>query len=295
MLRIGLYLLTNFLILMMAGIALNVAGAMGFLGEPGAGPYMPTLVIAAVFGFGGSFISLAMSKMIAKWSTGAKIIERPSNETEAWLVQTVARQAQAAGIGMPDVAIYGAPEMNAFATGMRKNSALVAVSEGLLRGMQKDEVEAVLAHEISHVANGDMVTLSLIQGVMNTFVIFFSRILAGVIEAAISRGERRRSGGFVYFMVVMALQFVFGLLASIVVMWFSRWREYRADLGAAKLESPEKMVSALEALKRSHPPELPKSMAAFGILPSGGISGLFRSHPPLEARIARLKMQARFS
>ena len=255
---------------------------------------MPLLIIAAVFGFGGSFISLALSKTMAKWSTGAKPITRPSNPTEEWLVSTVARQAKAAGIGMPEVAIYGASDMNAFATGMRKDASLVAVSQGLLQGMSQDEVEAVLAHEISHVANGDMVTLSLIQGVLNTFVIFLSRVIGGIVDSALSRGSDRRRVGIGYYLVVFVLEVLFGFLASIVVMAFSRWREYRADLGAARLAGPEKMIAALQALKRSHPPELPANMKAFGILGAGGIAGLLRSHPPLDARIARLKMQARF-
>lgn len=289
MLRIGLYLLTNFLVLLVAGFALSVAGSMGLLGDGGASAYLPSLLIAAVFGFGGSFVSLAISKWMAKRSTGARVINEPQNDTERWLVDTVARQAQAAGIDMPEVAIYGAPDMNAFATGMRKNAALVAVSEGLLRGMDKDAVEAVLAHEISHVANGDMVTLSLIQGVVNTFVIFFARVLAGIISSALSRRGRG-----VYSLVYIVLQMAFGFLASLVVMAFSRWREFRADHGASGLESPEKMISALEALKGSHAPALPSGMQSFGILGAGGIGVLLRSHPPLDARIARLKMQARF-
>jgi heat shock protein HtpX len=242
------------------------------------------LILAFVFGMGGSFISLAMSKWIAKRSTGAQVIERPRNEAEQWLVETVKRQARQAGIGMPEVAIYNAPEINAFATGMNRNNALVAVSTGLLNGMTRDEAEAVLGHEVSHVANGDMVTLSLIQGVLNTFVIFLSRVIGGVIDSAL-RGNREGGGvGFAYFGIVIVLEILFGILASIVVMWFSRRREFRADDGGARLAGREKMIAALERLRRStEPTHLPEQMTAFGINGRGSkLAQLFSSHPPLE-------------
>lgn len=250
------------------------------------------LVMAALFGMGGSFISLAMSKWIAKKSTGAHVIEQPSNPTEKWLYDTVRRMAEQAEIGMPEVAIYNSPDMNAFATGMKKNNALVAVSTGLLQNMSKDEVEAVLAHEISHVACGDMVTLSLIQGVLNTFVIFLSRLAANLINNFISSDEEGEGLGFFgYMAVTIVLELFFGLFASIIVMWFSRKREYTADKGAAYLTSKEKMVGALRRLQSHHEPShLPDQVAAFGIRPKeGGLASLFRSHPPLEERIAALQ------
>jgi heat shock protein HtpX len=240
------------------------------------------LVFAAVFGFGGSFISLAISKWMAKRSTGAVVIEQPRNATEQWLMTTVARQAKAAGIGMPEVAVYDSPEMNAFATGMNRTNALVAV-----RNMREDEVEAVLAHEVSHIANGDMVTLTLIQGVVNTFVIFLARLVAGMLN---NNGNNNQGGGLAYFATVIVLEMVFGVLASIIVMWFSRQREYRADAGAAKLEGgPNKMIAALERLKHNHESRLEGSMMAFGIAGGAAKSELFLSHPPLEKRIAALR------
>jgi heat shock protein HtpX len=248
--------------------------------------------LAAVFGFGGSFISLAMSKWMAKRSTGAVVIEQPRNATEQWLMSTVARQAQQAGIGMPEVAIYDSPEMNAFATGMNRNNALVAVSTGLLRNMREDEVEAVLAHEVSHVANGDMVTLTLIQGVVNTFVIFMARLIAGAISnAGRSSDEESSSGGFAYMATVFVLEMIFGVLASVIVMWFSRQREYRADEGAAKLVGANKMVAALERLRNNHESQLEGSMMAFGIANKPAASELFMSHPPLEKRIEALRQR----
>ncbi len=252
------------------------------------------LVMSAVFGIGGSFISLALSKWMAKRSVGAQVIETPANASERWLVETVQRMAQQAEIGMPEVAIYDSPAMNAFATGMNKNSALVAVSTGLLRGMNRDEVEAVLGHEITHVACGDMVTLSLIQGVLNTFVIFLSRIAANIISGALSDDDGEGGLGYLgYMAVTMVLQLVFGLLASLVVMWFSRRREFEADRGAAHLTDSRKMIAALRRLQTSQEPSrLPEEMAAFGIRPrSGGLSRLLMSHPPLEERIAALERQ----
>jgi heat shock protein HtpX len=251
------------------------------------------LVMAAVFGMGGSFISLAMSKWIAKKSTGAQVIVNPTNPTEQWLYTTVRRMAEQAEIGMPEVAIYDSPDMNAFATGMKKHDALVAVSTGLLQNMSKDEVEAVLAHEISHVACGDMVTLALIQGVLNTFVILLSRLAANVLNNFLSSDEEEGGGlGFFgYMAVTIVLEIVLGLFASIIVMWFSRKREYTADKGAAYLTSKDKMIGALRRLQaHQEPSHLPDQVAAFGIRPkAGGMALLFRSHPPLEDRIAALQ------
>lgn len=285
--RVLLFLATNLAVILVLSLVLNIV--FSFLGVDRSG-IGGLLVFAAVFGFGGSFISLAMSKWMAKRSTGAVVIEQPRNATEQWLMSTVARQAKAAGIGMPEVAIYDSPEMNAFATGMNRNNALVAVSTGLLRNMREDEVEAVLAHEVSHVANGDMVTLTLIQGVVNTFVIFLARLVAGMLNN--NGNNNNQGGGFAYYATVMVLEMVFGVLASIIVMWFSRQREYRADAGAAKLEgSPTKMIAALERLKHNHESRLEGSMMAFGIAGGATKSELFLSHPPLEKRIAALRAQ----
>ncbi|HSG53549.1 MAG TPA: protease HtpX [Rheinheimera sp.] len=284
--RVLLFLATNLAVILVLSIVLNIV--FSFLGIDRSS-ISGLLVFAAIFGFGGSFISLAMSKWMAKRSTGAVVIEQPRNATEQWLMATVARQAKAAGIGMPEVAIYDSPEMNAFATGMNRNDALVAVSSGLLRNMREDEVEAVLAHEVSHIANGDMVTLTLIQGVVNTFVIFLARLIAGMLN---NNNNNNQGGGLAYFATVMILEIVFGVLASIIVMWFSRQREYRADAGAAKLEGgPSKMIAALERLKHNHESRLEGSMMAFGIAGGAAKSELFLSHPPLEKRIAALRGQ----
>ncbi|MEH8017750.1 protease HtpX [Rheinheimera muenzenbergensis] len=284
--RVFLFLATNLAVILVLSIVLNIV--FSFLGVDRSS-IGGLLVFAAVFGFGGSFISLAMSKWMAKRSTGAVVIEQPRNATEQWLMATVARQAKAAGIGMPEVAVYDSPEMNAFATGMNRNDALVAVSTGLLRNMREDEVEAVLAHEVSHIANGDMVTLTLIQGVVNTFVIFLARLVAGMLN---NNGNNNQGGGLAYFATVIVLEMVFGVLASIIVMWFSRQREYRADAGAAKLEGgPGKMIAALERLKYNHESRLEGSMMAFGIAGGAKKSELFLSHPPLEKRIAALRGQ----
>ena len=285
--RVLLFLATNLAVILVLSIVLNVVFSFLGIDRSGIGGL---LVFAAVFGFGGSFISLAMSKWMAKRSTGAVVIEQPRNATEQWLMNTVARQAKAAGIGMPEVAIYDSPEMNAFATGMNRNDALVAVSTGLLRNMREDEVEAVLAHEVSHIANGDMVTLTLIQGVVNTFVIFLARLVAGMLNN--NGNNNNQGGGLAYFATVMILEMVFGVLASIIVMWFSRQREYRADAGAARLEGgPNKMIAALERLKHNHESRLEGSMMAFGIAGGAKKSELFLSHPPLEKRIAALRSQ----
>ena len=283
--RITLFLATNLAVLVLLGIIMNVVLPMfGIrLGNNGA-----LLVMATVFGFGGSFISLLMSKWTAKRATGAHVIQQPSNEMEQWLFSTVQRQAQAAGIGMPEVAIYDAPEINAFATGANRNNALVAVSTGLLRAMDRDEAEAVLAHEVSHVANGDMVTMALLQGVLNTFVIVLARVVGRVVDGAISGNRDSDAPGFGYYIIVFVLEMVFGLFASMIAMWFSRHREYRADAGGASLAGRHKMIAALERLAQTHGAStLPKQVAAFGI--SGGMSGLLRSHPPLEDRIAALR------
>jgi heat shock protein HtpX len=287
MMRTVLFLATNFAILILLSAVMKIAESV--FGVRLGGNTTGLLIMCGVFGMGGAFISLAISKWMAKMSTGAKVIDQPSNEVERWLVDTVKRQAQAAGIGMPEVAIYDSPDINAFATGMSRNNALVAVSTGLLSNMERREAEAVLGHEVSHVANGDMVTLTLIQGVLNTFVMFFARIIGGLIDSAL-RGNRDDGGGrgFVYYIVVMVLEIVFGLLASLIVAWFSRRREFRADAGGAQLESRDAMAAALERLRRAHePPQLPASIAAFGI--SGGIGKLWSSHPPLEERIAALR------
>ena len=278
--RVFLFLATNFAILIVLGIVLSlVLPALGIDSQSNSG----LLVISAVFGMGGSFISLAMSKWIAKRSVGAVVIEQPQGQEEVWLVDTVKRQAEQAGIGMPEVAIYNSPEINAFATGMNKNSALVAVSTGLLQSMSRDEAEAVLGHEVSHVANGDMVTLALIQGVLNTFVFFFARIAA----SALSRGSDNR---FAYFLTVMFFQFVFGILASTIVMWFSRQREFRADEGGASLAGKQKMIAALQRLQgNQQESQLDGQLVAFGISGKRAMAALFMSHPPLEKRIAALQ------
>jgi heat shock protein HtpX len=286
--RVFLFIVTNLAVLLVLGIVAHLLG----VDRAAPGQYGALLAMAAIFGMGGAFISLAISKWSAKRMMGVKVISQPSGDAEQWLVNTVARHAQAAGIGMPEVGIFESPQPNAFATGARKNSALVAVSTGLLRSMNKEQVDAVLGHEISHVANGDMVTLTLIQGVLNTFVIFLSRILGGIIDKAVFRSEREHGPG--YFISVMALQVLFGILASLIVMWFSRQREFRADSGGARLSGRTNMISALERLKLGQQAPLPDQLGAFGI--SGGgkaISRLFMTHPPLDERISRLReMQA---
>jgi heat shock protein HtpX len=288
--RIALFIATNFAILFVLNIVLVALERAGVFGESGLSrQYGPLMVMSVMFGMGGSLISLFMSKFIAKWTTGAKVIESPRNATEAWLLETVRRQSQAAGIGMPEVAVYDGPEMNAFATGASKNSSLVAVSTGLLQQMDKKEVEAVLAHEVSHIANGDMVTLTLIQGVLNTFVIFFSRIIGGLIDSALRRDDRG-GRGFGYYAAVIACELVLGILATLIVMWFSRRREFRADHGGATLEGKQAMVSALRRLGRNEEGStLPESLAAFGVSGRGSVMGLFRSHPPIEERIRALE------
>ena len=291
--RIVLFLATNIAVLLLLSIVSRLFGIDQWAAANGYGGMTGMLVFAAVFGMGGAFISLAMSKTIAKWSTGARVIEQPQNETERWLVDTVRRHAQAAGIGMPEVAIYDAPEMNAFATGMSRNSSLVAVSTGLLQQMDREQVSAVLGHEIGHVANGDMVTLTLIQGVLNTLVILAARLVGSVVDSWLSGGrDNRGGGGMGYFVTVMVLQVVFGLFASMIVAAFSRWREFRADRAGSTLAGRGAMISALQRLKGDHgETTLPKAMAAFGISGhmAGGLQRLFMSHPPLDERIAALQ------
>jgi heat shock protein HtpX len=289
--RIGLFIATNFAILFTVNIivlALERAGVFG-QGEL-LRHYGPLMVLSVVMGFGGAFLSLAISKWVAKWTTGAKVIDSPRNATEAWLFETVRSQASRAGIKTPEIAVYDAPDMNAFATGPSRNNSLVAVSTGLLHNMERDEIEAVLGHEISHVANGDMVTLTLIQGVLNTFVIFLSRVIGGAIDAALrgKDGEQQRGGGIGYFVTVMVAQLVLGLLAQLIVAWFSRRREYRADKGGAQLKGSGAMIAALRRLDQNHESSLPKSMAAFGIN-GEGVASLFRSHPPIAERIRALQ------
>ncbi len=291
MMRILLFLATNAAVLVLISVVFQVLGIEGILAENGVDLDLGALlVLSAVIGFGGSFISLAMSKFMAKRGMGVRVIEQPGNRTEQWLVDTVRRQAEAAGIGMPEVGIFDAQEPNAFATGMRRNDALVAVSSGLLRHMAPDEVEAVLGHEVAHVANGDMVTMGLLQGVVNTFVIFLSRVIGHTVDRVVFKTER--GYGPAYYIVSILAQVFLSVLASMIVMWFSRRREFRADAGGARYAGRQKMVGALRALQRvSEPHDLPGQMAAFGI--SGGIGDgfkrLFMSHPPLAERIAALE------
>ncbi|SBV36454.1 membrane-associated Zn-dependent endopeptidase; self-cleaved [uncultured Stenotrophomonas sp.] len=279
--RIGLFLLTNLAVLMLASVVMSILGV-------NSTQMSGLLVMAAIFGFGGSIISLLLSKFMAKRGTGAVVITQPRNPTERWLLDTVARQAQLAGIGMPEVAVYDAPEINAFATGANRNNALVAVSTGLLHNMSEDEAEAVLGHEIAHVANGDMITMALLQGVLNTFVIVLARVVGGVIDSALS-GNRDSGRGFAYYIIVFVLEMVFGLFATMIAMWFSRHREFRADAGGAQFAGRQKMIAALERLKLNHGQStLPNQIAAFGIAGSTA-KKLFLSHPPLEERIAALR------
>ena len=293
--RTSLFVLTNLAVLVVFGGVLTLLSQLGVFGPEGlsGSGYLPMLGIAAVFGFGGALLSLALSKTMAKRAMGAKVIERPTSEYESWLVETVADLSRRAGIEMPEVAIFESPTPNAFATGARRDAALVAVSTGLLARMGRDEVRAVIGHEISHVANGDMVTLTLIQGVVNTFVIFFARIIGSVVDSALS-GGRRRGPGMGYFLASFAAEMVLGVLATVIVMWFSRRREFRADAGGAALTSPHAMASSLRALAGGRGSDLPDSLAAFGIKGGGqgGLKKLFRSHPPIEERIARLQSRA---
>jgi heat shock protein HtpX len=293
--RVVLFLATNIAVLLVLSLALQVLGFQGLLAENGVDLALPQLLLlAAVFGMGGSFLSLATSKWVAKRATGARVIEQPRTAVEQWLVETVRQQAKAAGIGMPEVAIFPSPEPNAFATGARRDASLVAVSTGLLERMDRAEVEAVLAHEVSHVANGDMVTLALVQGVVNTFVIFASRVVGHVVDRVVFRTEQGHGPGF--WVTALVFQLLFGILASIVVFWFSRRREFRADAGGARLAGTPNMIAALERLRAAAgaPETMPDSLRAFGIRGGRrpGWMQLFASHPPLEDRIAALRRQA---
>jgi heat shock protein HtpX len=290
MTRIFLFIFVNIAVLLVASIALSLLGVGTMLDESGTNLDLGNLLVfCAVFGMGGSFVSLALSKWMAKRMTGAHVIEQPRGDAESWLLQTVSHQAQAKGIKMPEVAIYDSPAPNAFATGARKDASLVAVSTGLLQNMNRDEVEAVLGHEVSHIANGDMITLALIQGVVNTFVLFAARVVGFFVDRVVLKNERGLGIGF--WVTTLVAQVVFGILASPIVMWFSRRREFRADAGSAQLSGREKMISALEALKAQHPQPLPEQMAAFGISGNtkGGIARLFMTHPPLDERIEALR------
>lgn len=287
MMRIILFLLTNLAVMLVFGIVLTLTGIQ-------SSSMQGLIIMSGLFGFGGALVSLLMSKWMALRSVGGRVIEQPANDTENWLLETIRRQSQQAGIAMPQVAIYDAPDINAFATGARRDASLVAVSTGLLNNMSQDEAEAVLAHEVSHIANGDMVTMTLIQGVVNTFVIFISRLLAQVVSNFLSsnrdEGEGNTGNPLVYFAVSMVLELVFGVLASIITMWFSRHREFHADAGSAKLVGREKMIAALQRLKSSHEPQEASSMMAFCINgKSKTFSQLFMSHPPLEKRIEALR------
>jgi len=289
--RIVLLIATNLAVIALLTVVIQLFGIDEWFAQRGQ-DYESLLVFAAIFGFGGAFFSLLISKWMAKMAMRVHVIEQPANEVEQWLVSAVQRHAQKAGIGMPEVGVFDSPDPNAFATGASRNSSLVAVSTGLLRNMRRDEVEAVLGHEIAHVANGDMVTLTLLQGVLNTFVIFLARVVGGVVDAATRGNGDNRGQGIGYFMTVMVAQIFLGLAASVIVAWFSRRREFRADAGGAELAGTRSMIGALEALKRAHSPSrLPESLAAFGINGErmGALQKLFMSHPPLDERIAALE------
>jgi heat shock protein HtpX len=289
--RIFLFIMTNIAIMVVLSITLRLLGVDSILAENGSDLNIQALVIlSGVIGFGGSFISLLMSKWMAKRMTGAVVITQPNTNMESWLINTVERQANTVGIKMPEVAIFPSPAMNAFATGATKNNALVAVSQGLLNNMSQGEIEAVIGHEMSHVANGDMVTLTLIQGVVNTFVVFLSRIVGHVVDRVILKNDRGHGIG--YFVTVIVAQVVLSVLASIIVMYFSRKREFVADTGGADLAGHQNMIDALKRLGQVEPEPLPEQMAAFGINDKGGFMALFSSHPPIEARIAALEQRA---
>ena len=291
--RIALLIATNFAVLMLLGLVIQVFGIDDWLARRGQN-YQALLVLSAIFGFGGAFISLLMSKWMAKMAMGVKVITQPASEAESWLVETVRSHARQAGIGMPEVGVFQSPDPNAFATGASRNSALVAVSTGLLANMRRDEVAAVLGHEVAHVANGDMVTLTLLQGVLNTFVIFLARIIGGLVDSAMRGNNENRGPGFGYYITTIAAQMVLGLFAGMIVAAYSRRREYRADAGGAELTTTRSMIGALEALRRAHTPsQMPESLKAFGINGEkpGALQQLFMSHPPLEKRIAALEQR----
>ncbi|MFI3156265.1 MAG: protease HtpX [Methylococcaceae bacterium] len=291
MMRIFLFLATNVAIMVMVSIVFSLLGLSGTLDAQGINLDLNALlVISALIGMTGSAISLALSKWIAKQTMGVQVIDSPQNQTEQWLIAIVAKHAQKAGIGMPEVGVFPAPETNAFATGMNRNNALVAVSSGLLQRMSNDEVEAVIGHEITHVANGDMVTMALMQGVVNTFVYFFASIIGHIVDRVVLQNERGQGAG--YFIAQMIAQIALGFLASMLVMWFSRSREFKADAGGAKLAGRGKMISALRALQREYEPQdLPGQLEVFGI-DSSRVQKLFMSHPPLEERIEALQNRA---
>jgi heat shock protein HtpX len=291
--RILLLVGTNLAVIALLTVVIQLFGLDEWLAQRGQN-YQGLLIFSAIFGFGGAFVSLLISKWMAKMAMRVRVISQPANEIEQWLMATVHSHAQRAGIGMPEVGIFDSPDPNAFATGASRNSALVAVSTGLLRNMRRDEVEAVLGHEIAHVANGDMVTLTLIQGVLNTFVIFLARIIGGLVDSAMRGNNESRGPGIGYFFVVMFAQVVLGLFASMIVAWYSRRREFRADAGGADLAGTRSMIGALETLKRVHTPsQLPESMKAFGINSErpGALQKLLMSHPPLNERIAALEQR----
>ncbi len=291
--RIFLFVLTNLAVLFVINITLRLLGVDRLVNQSGVINFNGLLVMSLVIGFSGAFVSLLMSKWTAKHMTGAHVIESPADPTERWLVDTVRKLAQQARIGMPEVAIYDAPELNAFATGWNRDAALVAVSTGLLQGMERGEIEAVLGHELSHTANGDMVTLALIQGVVNTFVVFFARLFGILVDRVLLKSEEREGPGIGAFVAEIVAQVVLGVLASIIVLWFSRQREFRADAGGAQLAGRDKMIGALERLKLNHEQAtLPPQMAAFGIWGGGGIARLFMTHPPLDERIEALRALA---
>lgn len=287
--RIFLFVVTNLAVVLVLGIVSRLLGVDRYLTANGIN-YGSLLVFAAIMGFGGAIISLLLSKPIAKWSSGVQVIDQPRNADEAWIVETVRRFADKAGIGMPEVGIFeGDP--NAFATGAFKNNALVAVSTGLLQGMTREEVEAVIGHEVAHIANGDMVTMTLIQGVMNTFVVFLSRVVGYLVDSFLSRGEQRSGPGIGYYVTTIVLDILLGFVAAIIVAWFSRQREFRADRGSAQLMGRKQpMINALARLGGMVPGELPKSIQAFGI--TSGVGKLFSTHPPIEERIAALQQAA---
>ncbi|MGC2456662.1 MAG: protease HtpX [Gallionellaceae bacterium] len=291
--RIFLFILTNLAVVFVINITLRLLGVDRILNQSGGINFNALLVMSLVIGFSGSIVSLLLSKWSAKRMVGAQVIENPTDPTERWLVETVHRLATAAGVGMPEVAVYDAPDLNAFATGWNRNAALVAVSTGLLHNMSRDEAEAVLGHEITHVANGDMVTLALIQGVVNTFVIFFAKLFGILVDRMLLKNDERNGPGIGAFIAEIVAQLVLGVLASIIVMWFSRQREFRADAGGASLAGRQKMIAALERLKMNQEQAmLPEKMAAFGISGGKGFSRLFMTHPPLEERIEALRSAA---
>lgn len=293
MLRIGLFVATNLAVLVLASFTLKLFGVDQWFAANGLGGMTGMLIFCAVFGMGGSFISLLLSKTIATHSTGTRIIKQAANRHEQWLVNTVAELANEAGIGMPDVGVFDSPQSNAFATGASKDNALVAVSTGLLHRFREDEVRAVLGHEIAHIANGDMVTMTLLQGVLNTFVMFFARIVGSIVDSALRGNNDNRGFGIGYFLVTIVAEIVLGLLASIIVAWFSRYREYRADAGGASLAGRGAMINALQRLKQESqmPDQMPETLQAFAITTGvrQGFKALFMSHPPLDDRIRALE------